>query len=160
MADLSTLREVILPSVFSWKSLAIVLALLNLKNIPFSWHVRIHSYPQHHQSTLTIKTIDPPPNPPPPQPPPLPDLPSLPYLSSTLHPHHQGKDNPNPPHLLPAHAHHAHLPLGNRLQLPQIKQHLFLRSGHLPNSHSNESLHTGSSARELGARPRIEEWER
>ncbi|EHA18060.1 hypothetical protein ASPNIDRAFT_47550 [Aspergillus niger ATCC 1015] len=41
MADLSTLREVILPSVFSWKSLAIVLALLNLKNIPFSWHIRL-----------------------------------------------------------------------------------------------------------------------
>ncbi|KAI3007682.1 hypothetical protein CBS147346_3019 [Aspergillus niger] len=41
MADLSTLREVILPSLFSWKSLAIVLALLNLKNIPFSWHIRL-----------------------------------------------------------------------------------------------------------------------
>ncbi|RAH61155.1 hypothetical protein BO85DRAFT_517363 [Aspergillus piperis CBS 112811] len=41
MADLSTLREVILPTLFSWKSLAIVLALLNLKNIPFSWHIRL-----------------------------------------------------------------------------------------------------------------------
>ncbi|GKZ29634.1 hypothetical protein AbraIFM66950_005788 [Aspergillus brasiliensis] len=41
MADLSTLREVILPSLISWKSLAIVLALLNLKNLPFSWHIRL-----------------------------------------------------------------------------------------------------------------------
>lgn len=48
MADLSTLREVILPTLFSWKSLAIVLALLNLKNIPFSWHVRIpYPLPTH-----------------------------------------------------------------------------------------------------------------
>ncbi|PWY77397.1 hypothetical protein BO70DRAFT_430339 [Aspergillus heteromorphus CBS 117.55] len=61
---LTTAHEVItraiLPAVFSWKSLALILAVINLKNLPFAWHVNQ------------------PPLPPPPQPAPPPDLPSLP----------------------------------------------------------------------------------
>ncbi|RAK97176.1 thioesterase family protein [Aspergillus ibericus CBS 121593] len=58
MADaLSTLRETILPSLVSWRTLALVLALLSFKNLPGVWHIRLG---YHLLLNLRRRPTDPP----------------------------------------------------------------------------------------------------
>jgi hypothetical protein len=32
-------------SLASWRTLALILAIINLKNLPFAWHVRVNALP-------------------------------------------------------------------------------------------------------------------
>jgi len=110
----------------SWKTLALLLALINLKNLPLVWHVSILlTQPIGHQLTLIDSS-------PPCIPKEYPVETRRSILSQWQIHHHQWQADTS--RFRVVRAEHPYASPGIRLQPPQIQQHLLLRPGHRADS--------------------------
>lgn len=154
-------REILagLTSLASWRNLALLLAVINLKNLPFVWHVsfpwplfrpsELTSSPRH-VTLLTESTV-----------PPAVSLRRKSAFETQCATSPKGETyrglprQTNTSHLCAMHGHISHTVARDRLQPAQIKQHLLYGSGCFAYSAREPNLQSWSRQCEQGTRPGV-----